>query len=1316
MYQLKRALRNRGLKFFLLLFIVSQMGITFNIPTLNVPSVEASFSVSIAGVTATQAIFAYTAPDNSPCTIEVSESSSYTPLVHDVDSTLFSGANLDTRSGALGAGTTNRIVVIGKRAAEQALDSKYYSRALQTNTTHYYRVSCGSSVATGNFTTKNIPLGDTYTDTLPVDPSHPGSYAYPSFSDTDHSEKIVDPKTGALIERMTVTSDNATMSWSAAGGVDDCSSSPIYDENHNPGALCTLVGDPTNQLYFINSATGEFRIIGSWTFLYGEVKDLSGNWTEGPCNFGFVLDDSNVGTAYCETGYKNLIKEQYVGTAQSVPFNTVLPPCNQGHTNQPCLILTDLTDSLFSGISAFDPAYNATLAPYCYIKSMALNLISFDCTQGGQDTFSWFGVYDPGQNKFIAAMNSYSDSLRWCVDHGTEIPGPVNWLLLSTNTPSRKGQPFASALTAPMSSALQTCPANSFGASGQNCTTVSVASEPCSSNSYGGLATSTECSDPNAFFLQDTKVGDIMTFNPNSSMENARLIAKNGLNWTLQWNLAGPGTKSASQQTGALLYPNCNAFNTADPLNQIGGEYWNFPNDPLGTNTNGNTLIYFDQPHTGNSHAYYYPNVFWGDKSVQLGTIPDFMTAPVININEDGDFDGQPGRPGDVADSHASLPRLNTWWLDGRPWQGMTAGPTATSLGGSLYKFTSNAYGGNGSQLNLNREIRPTLATSGNHVLLDISGPSAVLTGNSSDNYKYCIARNAGECMANSAVGDVFVNAPNILTPSCQYAGENGWNGDTFQDICINDNGTNTNNIIQQGYTVSDTTGKYSRALTNGFVQYRRTNEYWNAPSTPDGNWGFFYELSYPEYGNISGQGFLIKLPPWPTDDGIDRTTFIPTAINAVAPMGLGVTGAKVDFGYGENGNPSNYYCTTRQEACVKGNQSGNTYGYAADTITPVPCSTYCTVTIPTIPQRMTFYSIQYTNASGTVVAVAPGVSAEENTATLGAYIPTPPDVTPPVLSNISAASISQTSANIAWSTDEVADTQVYYGTTTSYGLGSMLDTTLGTQHSVNLSNLAENTSYHFKVISRDGSGNLSMSTDQTFTTLNYPASGGGGGGGETSYAPITTPTTTTLPTITPVTSTPYLTVASPVSTAMRLINDNGTFYIVQNNQLHGIASEGVLTSYGFTFDQAKPATPADLSLPKAENLLPADGSLVKSPTDPVIYLISNRQKYPFASAKVFTSLGFKFSSVLTITDNELQYLPFGSTLTNANGNHLPGLDVKLNKTIYWIGYDGQLHPYPSVPIYNSWRVAGDFSMVVPENSKDKKLPVTDPVVPRIIQ
>ena len=100
---------------------------------------------------------------------------------------------------------------------------------------------------------------------------------------------------------------------------------------------------------------------------------------------------------------------------------------------------------------------------------------------------------------------------------------------------------------------------------------------------------------------------------------------------------------------------------------------------------------------------------------------------------------------------------------------------------------------------------------------------------------------------------------------------------------------------------------------------------------------------------------------------------------------------------------------------------------------------------------------------------------------------PPPPDTDPPIISSVGANTITQSSANIVWTTNEGATSQVQYGTTTGYGSTTPLNSTLLTGHTVQLSGLAASTLYHYRVISTDVSGNTRTGSDNTFSTSAPP-------------------------------------------------------------------------------------------------------------------------------------------------------------------------------------------------------------------------------------
>lgn len=176
-------------------------------------------------------------------------------------------------------------------------------------------------------------------------------------------------------------------------------------------------------------------------------------------------------------------------------------------------------------------------------------------------------------------------------------------------------------------------------------------------------------------------------------------------------------------------------------------------------------------------------------------------------------------------------------------------------------------------------------------------------------------------------------------------------------------------------------------------------------------------------------------------------------------------------------------------------------------------------------PASITSSTVQLINSSGTPLAQAagsPSLSTDGRTATITLAAPlslgqtyrlravsgasgvkdlagnalastftqatgfsTQPDSVAPVISAVAAGSLAGTSAQITWTTDEPADSQVFWRLAgqTAYQQ-TAIDTNLLTSHSVPLTGLLPSTTYEYNVRSADGAGNAAVSSpDKTFTT-----------------------------------------------------------------------------------------------------------------------------------------------------------------------------------------------------------------------------------------
>ncbi|MEO7651694.1 MAG: hypothetical protein ABIZ80_14605, partial [Bryobacteraceae bacterium] len=136
----------------------------FLLLALTVPLWSAVTNVRVTGTTPIAAILNYSAPDGSACSVEVSESATYSPVVKDVNTVLFPGSNLDSRAGNAASGRQRTFVVgaagQGITYAPIASDGKRHSRALRAFTAHHFRITCGGDTATGTFQTANLAPGD----------------------------------------------------------------------------------------------------------------------------------------------------------------------------------------------------------------------------------------------------------------------------------------------------------------------------------------------------------------------------------------------------------------------------------------------------------------------------------------------------------------------------------------------------------------------------------------------------------------------------------------------------------------------------------------------------------------------------------------------------------------------------------------------------------------------------------------------------------------------------------------------------------------------------------------------------------------------------------------------------------------------------------------------------------------------------------------------------------------------------------------------------------------------------------------------------
>ncbi|PYR42224.1 MAG: hypothetical protein DMF93_06310, partial [Acidobacteria bacterium] len=107
----------------------------------------------------------------------------------------------------------------------------------------------------------------------------------------------------------------------------------------------------------------------------------------------------------------------------------------------------------------------------------------------------------------------------------------------------------------------------------------------------------------------------------------------------------------------------------------------------------------------------------------------------------------------------------------------------------------------------------------------------------------------------------------------------------------------------------------------------------------------------------------------------------------------------------------------------------------------------------------------------------APGFPTQSFNATnywVDVVFSTTADTTPPVISGLTSAAIDSSNASVSWTTNELANSRVDYGTDSTFATNtqSVSNPAFLTAHTLRLTGLQPNTHYYYRVVSADTAGN----------------------------------------------------------------------------------------------------------------------------------------------------------------------------------------------------------------------------------------------------
>jgi hypothetical protein len=230
------------------------------------------------------------------------------------------------------------------------------------------------------------------------------------------------------------------------------------------------------------------------------------------------------------------------------------------------------------------------------------------------------------------------------------------------------------------------------------------------------------------------------------------------------------------------------------------------------------------------------------------------------------------------------------------------------------------------------------LGWSGMSVLKDVS-PADIA---SAANYSLCYVYRAGDC-GQGSVGETFVKVPlvNNTITTCDTANY------YTQVPCVYTGGPSSGWTRRYDTATSDVTGRWNQDLTMAFAAPGLQPGYSGVNVGASGK--FFGTTAGLPIGGMRSSVFVGRMPSFTPNTVRNDYGGLTVKIGART----GMTHARVRFG-----NNSSFYCTERSEACLT-DGALTPFAYSGDTLTNVSCSSGCSITVPAIPGRLTYYRIE---------------------------------------------------------------------------------------------------------------------------------------------------------------------------------------------------------------------------------------------------------------------------------------------------------------------------------------------------------------------
>ncbi len=249
--------------------------------------------------------------------------------------------------------------------------------------------------------------------------------------------------------------------------------------------------------------------------------------------------------------------------------------------------------------------------------------------------------------------------------------------------------------------------------------------------------------------------------------------------------------------------------------------------------------------------------------------------------------------------------------------------------------------------------------------LKDVSSPATFGSAADMADWSVCQARSANECVYGSITGQYYVTVPKHDIQSQCWSGMFG-----MAVPCVSAFAPWLGQVNQFRVDKFESTGLTTRKLGFAHGHVGLAYAYSNCRTTPDAQF-----LFCPGYwlDGIRTEWLALHVGTLPPVDSTNRTTFVPVTVSA---QGVSyASNIRARFGYLENAGGL-LHCTAYAQDCsteLPSSTPTDPFSFTNETVTRQNCpnGSTCTVTVPSLPNRILYYVIDRLDGAGSVVATS---------------------------------------------------------------------------------------------------------------------------------------------------------------------------------------------------------------------------------------------------------------------------------------------------------------------------------------------------------